>query len=70
MDEREPDLASPIQDGLKSTWGDKKRFCEMEAEAAVEGGFGPEVNPYIVGSWPWRWWNQFFLELLHDGTIH
>jgi len=70
MVEHEPDLSSPIQDGLKSTWGDKKRFCEMEAKAAVEDGFGPEINPYVVGSWPWRWWNQFFLALLHEKNVH
>ena len=66
----EPDLNSPIADGYRSTWGDKKQLCRMEAESAIEHGLGAYANPYDVYSWPWRWWNESFLHLSPDGTMH
>lgn len=66
----EPDLNSPMADGYTSTWGDKKHLCELEAESAIENGLGACANPYIVGSWPWKWWNGFFLAFTEECTSH
>lgn len=33
---QEPDLSAPIAAGFKSTWGDKKWLCELEARSAYD----------------------------------
>ncbi|MDO8728371.1 MAG: hypothetical protein Q7K26_00600 [bacterium] len=70
VSEMEPNLSAPIADGYTSTWGDKKRLCELEAESTVEYGLGADTNPYEVNSWPWKWWNEHFLALTLVDIIH
>lgn len=69
LTDEEPDLSTPIADGYKSTWGDKKRLCQCEAQSAYEQGLGAEANPYIRGTPSYRWWNQYFLELFDSDAI-
>lgn len=59
---QEPDLSAPMAAGYTSTWGDKKRFCKLEARSAYEADMSLKDNPYIKGSWPHAWWEQFFTE--------
>lgn len=70
LSEIEPNLNDVIAEGYTSTWGDKKRFCELEARSTVEYGLGADANPYVVNSWPWKWWNEHFLALASVCIIH
>ncbi len=62
----EPDLSSPIEASYKTTWGEKKELCRIEARYAYERGETQNNNPYIEDTWPHRWWNQAVSELLGD----
>jgi hypothetical protein len=56
------DLDAIMQGCQTSTWRDKKRLCEMEARCAVDLNISVDQNPYIHGSHPHRWWNEFYLK--------
>lgn len=64
------DLSSPISDGYKSTWGDKKEFCELEAKLAYQAGVSIAKNPYFEDTWPHYWWNEEFLLHFTDNQFH
>lgn len=58
----EPDLNSPITDGYRSTWGEKKALCELEARYAYERGESASHNPYHENTWPNKWWANSFAQ--------
>ncbi len=56
----EPDLSRPIVAGYKSTWGERKSICELEARSDWAQGASPADNPYIKNTWPNKWWTESF----------
>lgn len=58
----EPDLNSPITTGYRSTWGEKKALCELEARYAYERGESASHNPYHENTWPNKWWADYFAQ--------
>lgn len=58
----EPDLNSPITEGYRTTWGEKKALCELEARYAYERGESSSHNPYHENTWSNRWWAQYFAQ--------
>ena len=62
-----PDLNEVLSGCERSTWRDKRDLCYMEGRNYAEAGAPPESNPYIAGTWPWRWFNEAYLE--HVGCV-
>lgn len=58
----EPDLNSTITTGYRSTWGEKKALCELEARYAYERGESANHNPYHENTWPNKWWANSFAQ--------
>lgn len=54
-------LGMPMKEGYTSTWGDKKSLCYLEGRAYANEGCAITDNPYIEGTWPWRWFNEAFM---------
>lgn len=62
----EPDLNSPITDGYRTTWGEKKALCELEARYAHERGAAINHNPYHENTWSNKWWADCFAQCVES----
>lgn len=58
----EPELNSPITAGYRTTWGEKKALCELEARCAYERGESASHNPYHENTWSNKWWADSFAQ--------
>lgn len=56
-----PDLDAPLPGCIFLTWRVKRELCFMEGRDYAQAGEPPESNPYLVGTWPWRWFNEAYL---------
>lgn len=68
----EPDLNSPIIAGYRTTWGEKKELCKLEARYAYERGESASHNPYHENTWSNKWWADSFAQCvgLCDRSYH
>lgn len=57
----EPNLSAEF--APRCTWGDKKRFCEMEASTYYGDDVPITENPYHENTWTWKWFNNEYHRL-------
>ena len=60
--ELSPNLNDLLPGCAKSTWRDKMELCRLEGRTYAEDGVPISENPYIQYSWPWRWFNEAYME--------
>lgn len=59
--EPQPNLDDLLPGCQSTTWRDKMKFCQLEGRTYAEEGVHISENPYIRDSWPWRWFNEAYM---------